>query len=364
MCRGPTIAGMVTSLGASDVHALELGTALLGSGGGGPLPAMGDLLRSVLNRHGPVSLVAVDAVGADQRVTPVGIMGSSSALTEVLLSGAEFSAAIDAMSEQSGSRPDLLMPFEGAGVNGLVGCFVAAVTGLDLVDCDLMGRALPRLDQISTVAAGTGLRSAAVASPSGSRAVLHAESPTTLERLVRSLLPDLGGWAAVALPPLEGKRLAGSVVTATLGRALELGHVLEQAQRDHADDPATVLHVFARSTSASLLTRGRVDAVARSDTGGNALVRDHHTRSVVRLELANEYLLALRDGELVAETPDIITCVDARSLRVIGCDELRAGSDVAVLRWAPPPFWDAPAHRRFVDAAAFGLGVADPSGVR
>ncbi|OZM77971.1 DUF917 domain-containing protein [Pseudonocardia sp. MH-G8] len=355
---------MAISVGASDVRALELGTALLGSGGGGPLPAVGDLLRSVLDRHGPVSLVPVDAVGAGSSVVPVGIMGSSSALTEVLLSGTEFSAAITAMSERSGRRPDFLMPFEGAGVNGLIGCFVASVTGLDLVDCDLMGRALPRLDQISTVAAGTELGAAAVASPSGSSALLHAASPARLERMLRSLLPEMGGWAAVALPPLAGEQLAGSVVAATLSRALALGRALEQAEREHRGDPATVVDVLAEATSASVLARGRVDAVARSTAGGNALVRDHRAGSVLRLELANEYLLAIRDGALVAETPDIITCVDARSMRVIGCDELRVGSDVALLRWAAPPFWDVPAHRRLVDAAAFGLATTRPAELR
>ena len=61
-----------------------------------------------------------------------------------------------------------------------------------------------------------------------------------------------------------------------------------------------------------------------------------------RLELQNENLLVLEDGEVLVSVPDLITIIDTETGHAITTEMLRFGQRVSVLAWPCDPVWRTP----------------------
>lgn len=342
---------------AERIDALERGSTLLGSGGGGPTPLAATLLRRWVDQGSVPSLRTAAELPPDGMVTPVGIVGATSALAEKLPSGAEVQAVVEAVTTRSGTPPPAaIMAMEAGGVNGVIALAAGAALGLDVVDADLMGRALPRLDQLTAAAAGRGLAPVAISASGGWTAVFDGADPGTVERLVRAVLPEAGGWACVALRPIRARGIADSAVVGSLRHALWLGeaHLGQPLSQPPADT--------ARLLGGRVVAEGRVVEVnrqqaQRSFVRGSVYVRDSGTGALVRLEMENEYLLALHDGQPVATTPDLLCVVNQRTGVPVACDEARAGLDCYVLHLPGAAFWRAPERMATVAPRAFELDI-------
>ncbi|PRX50414.1 hypothetical protein B0I33_102535 [Prauserella shujinwangii] len=349
----------------ADVPALERGVSLLGSGGGGDTVTAAALLRRWLAdaAGGAVRLTAARDLPPGTRVVPLGLVGATAVFTEKLPGGGEFRAAVAAIERWTGERADALMSIEVGGLNGVLPLAAAADLRLSYVDADLSGRGLPRLDQLSVAAAGRGLAPVALAEPGGQVLVLADGTPAEIERTVRSFLTGSGGWAVLALAPILAGDLPGCSVLGTTSGALDLGRrVLAAGESPGADR-------LAAATGGRVLTLGRVLEVAhRMGPGehgrpgfgrGSVTVTDHATRSLLRLEMENEYLLALRDGEVVASTPDVLAVLDRRTCVPISTEVLRHGTEVAVLQLPAAGFWTDPRHAPALRPRAYGID-SDP----
>jgi DUF917 family protein len=202
-----------------------------------------------------------------------------------------------------------------------------------------------------------------LAEPSGQVLVLAGGSAADVERAARSFLAAAGGWAVLALAPLPAGELPGVALRGTVSAALALGR---QALSVGAEPDAAAL---AEATGGRILALGRAIEVARragparhGRTGfarGSVTVRDHASQALLRLEMENEYLLALRDGVVVATTPDVLAVLDRRTGVPISCDEVRRGVEVAVLQLPAPGFWLDPAVLPVIRPRAYGID-ADP----
>jgi DUF917 family protein len=120
----------------------------------------------------------------------------------------------------------------------------------------------------------------------------------------------------------------------------------------------------ATALGGRLLASGRVVEVTRhgppSRFGrGTVAVHDTASGTVLRIEMENEYLLALADGAVVATTPDVLCVLDGRTGEPIQCDRIRAGGKVDVAQLPAAPFWRRPAVIERVGPRAFGLDT-DP----
>lgn len=343
---------------AAHIAALECGSTLLGSGGGGPNPLAATWLARCITDHGPIRLWRAGELAADDLVLPLGIVGATPALAEKLPSGREFPIAAEEVAKVAGA-PAAVVPMEIGGVNGVAVFAAAAALGLGVVDADLCGRALPRLDQLSPVAAGRPLTPTALVGSSGVRMLLDDVSSAGLERLVRATLGEAGGWAAAAFGPIPAGELERVAVLGSVRRALELGSAWLAGQS--AAEPGEERDWPSGCT---VLARGRVLQVRRHERRpgrhtpfrpGTVTVLDDRDGAVLRLEMENEYLLAIRDGAVVATTPDPLCLVDRRTRAPIGCDRVRAGMDVTCLRLPGFDFWWEEAHVGIVGPRAFGL---------
>ena len=350
---------MTTVIREQDLGALVVGVTLLGSGGGGDTGAFGRMLRRRLGAGELVLRDASDTPGA--YLSPIGVVGATSVLAEKLPSGGEFETAVGAVSRWTGQAVTGLMSLEAGGLNGLSPLIAALDLGLPFVDADLMGRAMPRLDQFSWAVAGRSLTPCALSEPSGQVIVVDHIDASGLERAVRSFVAQTGGWAVLALAPTHVDAATSDAVNGSLTRALALGRA--HAGLDTGAAPATV----ASALGGRLLGGGRVEEVARhaiADGGaafgrGSVCVVDSASRAVVRIETENEYLLAMVDGEPVVSTPDLVCVLDRRTLQPIAVEAIRTGDEVLVLALPGPEWWRRGDRIGYVGPRAFGLGC-DP----
>ena len=351
---------------AADVPALERGAALLGSGGGGDTATAAVLLRRQLERAPEPVVRSLGELPPTARVVPVGVVGATAAFTEKLPSGDEFASAVAAVERWTGERADAVMSIEIGGLNGLMPLVVAGELGLSYVDADLSGRGLPRLDQLAVAATGRGVAPAALAEQSGQVMLLAAGSDAMVERGARAFVAGSGGWAAFALAPIPAGELAACSIPGTTSAALALGRRV-LAIGESPSRPA-----LEAALGGSVLARGRVLEVARHVGPGQqgnpgfgrgcVTLADHPGGELLRLEMENEYLLALRDGAPVASTPDVLSVLDHRTGVPVPCDAIRVGLEVDVVRLAAAPFWTDPRRLPVLQPRAYGIDC-DPVGV-
>ncbi|MEU6040652.1 DUF917 domain-containing protein [Actinomadura sp. NPDC047616] len=344
-------------ISAEDAADLAEGAALLGAGGGGDTTHGAALMRHALDRHGPVRLVRADELAPDAWVIPVAAIGAVSVMVERLPGDTEFVAAVRAMERHLGVRAAALHGLEAAGINALLPVAAAAWLGLPLVDADGMGRAFPRLDQTVFDLAGLPPAPLALAEPSGTQMIITAPEGASLERLARAVLPALGGWAATAQWPMRASTSRRHALHGTVSRALRLGRALRHARR-HADERDRAL----AQMNGRRLGTGVVIEVRQRDGAahtGTVTIENTAGRRTLRLDMADEYLLAIDDGVVTAHVPEIIALLHARTWRPIFTEEVAVGQHVDVLAVPAPAALGDPATRRLMGPEAFGLDLPD-----
>ena len=143
----------------------------------------------------------------------------------------------------------------------------------------------------------------------------------------------------------------------SLGQTLEslaqrLGSTVRDARAEHAD-PATAV---AGMVDGVLLATGKVVDVHRTTTGGFAkgAATIAGTDSELRLSFQNEFLLAERDGSVVATTPDLICVLETDTGEPITTETMRYGNRVTVLGIKCDPRWITPAGLALVGPRYFG----------
>lgn len=344
-----TTAGVTVS--APMIDALVVGVSLLGSGGGGDARAFSAVLRRELGvdriRLGrPVDLL-------EHTVVPVGIVGATSVLQEKLPGGHELSRAVTAVGRWSGTPATALMSIEAGGLNGITALVTALRLGLPYLDADLLGRAMPRLDQFTWSVLGQPMTPCALSEPGGQIVIFDDVSSQTLERSVRSFVAQCGGWAAMALRPVSVGVAADNSIIGSLDRALELGR--QHARLPEAPSAAVVEHALG----ATVIGTGRVRGIDRHPgTVGRSSIhlKDASTGAVVRVEAENEYLLALVDGVVAASAPDLLCLLARRGTLPIAVENIRVGDEVMVTVLPGPPWWTARADLfDLARPAGFGL---------
>jgi DUF917 family protein len=271
----------------------------------------------------------------DALVIHAGIVGAPDIVSERLPAGDEWEAAVRALEHHLRRTAAAVGVIEIGGLNAVIPFIPAVALGLPVVDGDLMGRAFPRLDQMVLSASGP----VALVGSRGERVVLECPTMPDVERVVRTVIPSLGGAAAFAGYAVDAGTLARDGIAGSVSRAVGLGHAL-----------------LADALEAEELFAGRVAAIERE----GAL----HLRSIVledpadpsrvaRVDMGDEYLALAVDGETVAVVPDIICLLDREERRPVAAGRLRVGRHVLALRLEPPP--ETRALGALVGPGAFGL---------
>jgi DUF917 family protein len=344
------------NISADDVPTLAWGAAVLGSGGGGSMEPFCTLVVRALREHPPVKIVDLAETDPSDLVLAVGLVGSVVAFNEKPGNGYEFTEAFNRLrSALPADATAHVCAYQAAGVNALAPLLVAAQTDARLVDCDGMGRAMHRLDQTTWAVAGVDITPFTLTESHNRTALLQSMPAAVAVPYIRQLMVLMGGWSAFAGYPQRVDRATGTSVAGSLSRAFQLGLALPGLL---ADRNAERLDMAGETITR--LGGGRVLQVHSSPAPDGVrcsvvVERDNHSRRALRIEGRNEFLLVLREGEVVAEAPDIICLVDRRTSVPLLAERLRPGDDVDVLRLEAPARWKDAGFATAATPAALGL---------
>ncbi|MER5323368.1 DUF917 domain-containing protein [Streptosporangium roseum] len=339
-------------LGADQLDDLARGAGILGTGGGGD-PYVGKLLaREAILAHGPVTLLDIDEVPPDATVVPVSGMGAPTVLLEKLPAGTEELTALRALEAVLGRRATHIVPIEIGGMNSMVPIAAAAQAGLPLVDGDAMGRAFPETQMVLPTLIGVSTTPMALADDKGNTLVVDAVSNRWSERIARAACMVMGCQVSCADTVLRGDQLRDGLVPATLTLAEDLGRAVRLARAEHSDPVAAVTRLLG---GVHLLT-GKVVDMERRTTGGFARGRAllEGPAGTLELSIQNEHLMAVRDGAVVATTPDLICVLDTDTGEPVTTEAMRYGLRVTVIAAPCDPRWTTPEGLALVGPRYFG----------
>ena len=343
-------------LSFDDLGDLEIGSRLLGRGGGGSTRVG----RALADRAMKEDLVLLDCealarLGDESWVIPIGIMGASNAvLAEFLPNGHEFNTVVERLESTTGARATAIVSIEVGGVNALIAVAAAASLHLPLMDADLSGGAVPRLDQMSNSAWGTSIVPAVLVDGVGRVLTLdersgHPLDPCTLERVARSFVGVCGGWAAIGFRPILRGDATRLLVWGGISRAIELGRAHAKTKKWEQFDP---------EQGSKILAVGQVLALQQPRLGGQpggwCLIQSLGGE-LCRLDMQTEYLVFTVDGRREAAVPDILVVLDRRSGIALSTENLRVGLEVVILRLLPATFPSDSRLQHAVGLSGYGL---------
>jgi uncharacterized protein len=340
-------------LDRDTLHALARGCAVLGAGGGGDtylgllqaLQASGDF--------GPVPLIDVDELPGDALIMPCGGIGAPTVSIEKIENGNEGSRLREHLEYVTGQRVAALMAAEIGGGNGLLPVSWAARLGLPLVDADGMGRAFPEVPQVTMYLSGISPSPAVMTDERGNVMVLQVISGHWMERLERAAAAEFGGAASSTEFSLTAAQARGATVRNSVSLAITIGEAIESSE----DSPVAAL--IAKIGAFRLVT-GKVTDIERRTTHGfvrGSLVIEGlgaDAERLIRLEVQNENLVVLEQGQVMASVPDLISVLDTETADAIATERIRYGQRVTVIAFGCDPVWRTEQGIALTGPRAFG----------
>jgi DUF917 family protein len=351
---------MIREITAEDIEALAVGAWILGTGGGGS-PYLGLLNMRRLYREGHrVALMSPLDLDDDERVAVVSNMGAPLVGQERLADSRNIARAVAMQEEYSGVKFRAVMSLEIGGGNGIQPLMAAAHLGLPVVDADLMGRAYPEAQMTSAAVGDLCPHPCALYDPRGlESSVTNVPSWKWMERVSRKICVEMGSIASTCKAPRTGREVKEWGIHFTVSKAIGIGRRVREAQRLHEDPIAAILD----EAQGRQLFRGKVVDVARRATEGflrgRCIIEGLDEDRGAKLEIAfqNEWVVAWRDGEAVAMSPDLICVLDTVSGNAFGTETIRYGMRVTVVALPAPPVFLTPKGLEHVGPRAFGYDL-------
>ena len=340
-----------------DLEALELGAALLGTGGGGN-PYIGKLRTRELLREGKtVELISLHDLPDDALVVSVGGIGAPVVGIEKIEHGDECLRALRAVEAEVGKPISALIAAEIGGANSMEPLLTAAQAGLPVVDADGMGRAFPELQMCTFFIYGHPAAPAALADDKGNCVVLRdVVDMYWLERIARAITVQMGAAAGYADAPMRAGFLKKYAIPNTVTQALNLGYAIQRARQEKRNPIDEVMY----SERGKLVFTGKISDVRRELKGGFAVGQvtlegfDTFNAQHARIDIQNENLIFWRAGKPEVTVPDLIVVLDSDTGTPITTEVLRYGQRVAVLALPCHELLRTPEALAVIGPEAFG----------
>ena len=340
-----------------DLDAIEIGAAILGTGGGGN-PYIGKLrCREELKKGRKIPVIPLSELPDDAFVVSLGGIGAPVVGVEKIEEGQECLRALHALEKELDVKVDALISAEIGGANSMEPMLTAAQAGLPVVDGDGMGRAFPEMQMCTWSIYGHREAPGAMADEKGNIVVIR-ETPNDvwLEKIARSVVVAMGAAAGLATQPMRGDFVKRAAVPNTITQALNLGRAVLKAHATNSDPVQTVIN----QEKGKLLMTAKITDLQRHLKGGFAVGHisldgfgEFHGETG-RIDLQNEFLVFWHNGQVEVCTPDLIVVLDSDTGLPITTEMLRYGQRVAVLGLPAHPLMRSPEALKVVGPAAFG----------
>ena len=342
-----------------DIESLAVGAWILGTGGGGNpyLPLLN--MRALYKDGHRVELMDPADLADDDWVGMAGGMGAPLVGQERLPDGRALSRAVALMEQHLGQSFAALMSVEIGGGNGVRPLMAAAILKRPIIDADPMGRAYPEAQMSSFSIGGVEPGSLAAVDVRGLEAIVHkVPNWKWAERVARKICIEYGSTATIC-KGRTGAQVKQWGIYGTITKAIAIGQAVREAQRKHEDPVAALL----AAEPGRLLYKGKAIDVARRTTDGylRGVVRfdgmEEFRNSALVINFQNEWILALRDEQPVAMSPDLICVLDSVSGEAVGSETIRYGQRVTVIALPAPSVYLTPRGLDHVGPLAFGYDL-------
>lgn len=326
---------------AEAIENITVGAALLGTGGGGD-PYIGKMMAlSAVNEYGPVRVISPDEVDEEAIYTPAASMGAPSIMIEKMPKGDEFVRVFQKLEKYLGKEIKGVFPIEAGGVNSMIPIIVAAQLNLPLIDCDGMGRAFPELQMVTFHLHGISSTPMAITDEKGNIGILETIDNVWAERLARTATVEMGARALISNYPCTGKEIKQASIHNVVSLSENIGRIIRSKNLETQEKFEQLLEV----TSGFDLFNGKIVDVQRNIEAGfnrgkmviEGLKEDSGEQ--VEIYFQNENLIALKNGEPIAMTPDLICLVDQEALTPVTTESLKYGKRVRVLSLPSASQW-------------------------
>ena len=327
------------TLTQQDLTDLVEGAAIFSSGGGGD-PQVGlNIAERLLENHCRAQLIDPKEVPDDEIVINFACVGATA-------SSAHHSDAavktLKTLEDFLGKKAFAVIPVELGGLNTLAAVDVAARHGIPVVDADGAGRAVPEVHLKVYTLDNISLAPMVVADLDAENIVLvkQTQDSKAAERISRVLSTEWNNTAYTARRILTGKQVKTSPVQNTLSTSIRIGMLLRKAV-----DP---LSATLKETHGFSFFEGNVSKVQRETKGGFTwttveIIGFHDCRgSMLELKAKNEFLIAKKDGKLVAIAPDIITTVRNDACNCVSAEKIKKNDKLTVIGIPAPTKWRSP----------------------
>lgn len=255
------------------------------------------------------------------------------------------SRVVDILSEHMGQEIRALIRSEAAGAT-TTALLVAAERGIPTLDAGITGRAVPEVQQSIPWINGIASIPTAIITQWGDEIIIsRAVDEYRVEDIGRAIAVASGGAATITMAPMSGAQLARGAISGNLTEALTYGRAVREAREAGADPIAALLDV----SGGYELFRGAVTkSDERGDRGFNWVDVEiegagDYAGQTYKIFVKNENIVAWRDGELDAISPDYIynlnpeTGESTTGEQVLG--GYPVGEDVVILGVAAPDQW-------------------------
>ena len=319
-----------------DVEAIEnisIGAALLGTGGGGD-PHLGKLMAiQAIKDYGPITMLDPSEIEDDMLIVPSAMMGAPSVLVEKIPNGEEAKRCFDAMSKFLGKKVTATMPIEAGGINSMLPLAIAAQMDLPIIDADGMGRAFPELQMVTYHLDGITASPMVVTDEKGNLEIIQTINNKWSENLARVATITMGGSVIINIYPMTGKQVKQSAIPRIMTYSENIGKIIRKSYENGCNSFEELLEF----TEGHLLFKGKITDVLRETRDGfnfgKAVMEGlgENKGSKFEMEFQNENLIGIKDGKVVATTPDLICCLDLESSVPITTESLKYGRRVVVI---------------------------------
>jgi hypothetical protein len=177
-----------------------------------------------------------------------------------------------------------------------------------------------------------------------------------MDRASRKICTEMGSIAATCKAPRTGREVKDWGIHFTVSKAIGIGRRVQEARRRHDDPVAAILD----EGGGKLLFRGKVVDIARRTTEG--FLRGHvkidgldaDRGAALEIAFQNEWVVAWRDRQPFAMSPDLICVLDTVSGEAFGTETIGYGRRVSVVALPAPPVFLTAKDLDHVGPRAFG----------
>lgn len=338
-----------------NLNELAIGSAILGSGGGGDTTYAHMMTKFEMEKKGFVSLISFSDLKPDDLILPIGIMGAPLVELEKILTGQEFINMFSRLENELKRKVKAVMPFEIGGANAFIPLMVGAQMNLPVLDADTMGRAFPEGQMSSCNLLGASPTPGFVTDCLGNTVVIHAPNSQLMEKISRQVTVAMGSLAAFSFYPLSGFQAEKCTLHKSISKAISIGKAHKKA-REAGNDPLEAILSICKGI---YIGSGKIIDIDRAISKGflSGTVAIQNKEEKIELAFQNEFLAAKRNGKFVATTPDILMLLEQETGTPVTSEALQYGLKVNLIALAAPPIWTTPGGLELVGPRQFGYEV-------